>query len=249
MKEGPFGGGGVCSSFRIKSTRPAWLFKMGGEISLNGGDLGDFLERLRTQRNIIPTRRISARPPPTAPPMMDIFSAPRGDGLSSWLALAEVAAAACAVEVEGDVASGLAVGVNVGVVPGGALDWSESLVHDELSTEQVYPKGQQKLLPHVGNLAPRAVVFMGASGCNVGSCSDMSQVMGWILVHELSLGQQMTVVFPARGTQLLLVGQHNPSERPCDVQDALPLAAQVSRANSAGVGFEDTTPARSRSRR
>lgn len=54
---------------------------------------------------------------------------------------------------------------------------------------------------------------MGARGFLSGFCCSMLQVMGLILSQSVSSVQQRTVVFPARGMQLVPLGQQRPEGR------------------------------------
>jgi hypothetical protein len=66
----------------------------------------------------------------------------------------------------------------------------ESISSRQLLLAQLYPNGQQ-LSPHLDKLAVRFVVCMTASGCVIGSCSVMAQVIGWIALQSNPTGQQM----------------------------------------------------------
>ena len=79
----------------------------------------------------------------------------------------------------------------------------------------IYPSGQQ-LSPHVGSDIDVLSVCRDDMGKLAGSCSVMLQVMGWIMVQSLPVGQHIEAIVPVlfRDMHVVLAGQHHPEGKP-----------------------------------
>ena len=91
----------------------------------------------------------------------------------------------------------------------------------QLLPEQENPKGQQ-LSPQVSKVLLSRVVWIAASGCWLGSCRLISQVIGWIALQSMLLGQQIADVPLSIEMQLVpLPQQMFPGSRESTVEQAV----------------------------
>ena len=204
------------------------------------------------------TRSTSALP--TTPPMMEVVAGPE---LELWLesgsesvdfpgrVLDGVAVVDAVSVLEGlvDVALGSAVALALVWWPAGISDWSSSIIHSSESLHE-YPKGQQAL-PQLSSSTSKTVVLIGPSGCLLTSWVSTLQVMGFIFLQLLLVGQQMAVVPPARAMQDAFEGQQKLSGKE-DGQEVWSVGQVSSRVKRRLAGMAvavDASAVRRRSRK
>lgn len=130
------------------------------------------------------------------------------------------------VDVEdGDVDGAAEVG---GVAGGARSFWSRSLtqIADLPVPLQEKPKGQHCSMPQDSSLPPRFVVLIVDSGWRVAFWLEVPQTIVLMASQVVPAGQQRRVVFEARVTQFVPVGQQKLEGKPEESQ-ALKLVAHA----------------------